>query len=182
MELNDLIPKKYKHLDSKWKISDGNLLFKNLQFIPLCYISDEDIVYIYFDNRIKKQLFELVKLLIKKDIEFYFTIVEISDPAGVFDYNEKVIENYLYMFIDEYFYKNFKKINFDLIDNMVKWTLKNKCFSDIKPAFDYISNKVKAKNYDYYTQKSEYEYSEEIRNEFETLYREIIINQIINFN
>lgn len=179
MELNSLIPKKYKHLD-KWKINSNNLLFKNYQYIPLCFISDDNIVYVYLDLRLKKQVIEITKHLINSKVDFYFTIPDMSNPSGVYDYEEKVIRHYLEMYSNLYFYSNFNKINFDLVRNMVKWCVKNNCYDLIKENFDKISKRIQKKYYDYWTNKEVYEYSEDIRNEFKTLYRQIQINQLID--
>lgn len=178
MELDRLIPKKYKHLD-KWKINSGELLFKNYQYIPICFISDEDIVYVYLDLRLKKQVIEITKHLVDIKVDFYFTIPDMSNPSGVYDYEDKVIKHYLEMYSNLYFYTNFNKINFDLIKNMVRWAVRNDCYHLIKENFDIILKKIQRKHYDYWSNREIYKYSEEIRNNFQTLYRQIQIDRII---
>lgn len=179
MELNSLIPKKYKHLD-KWKIKSDTLLFKNYQYIPLCFISDDNIVYVYLDLRLKKQVIEITKHLLNLKADFYFTIPDISDPSGVYDFEEKVIRHYLIMYTNLYFHSNFNKINFDLIMNMVKWSNKHNCYDLIKENFDIVLKRIQYSYYDYWTNKNIYEYSENIRTEFQTLYRQIQINQLLD--
>lgn len=179
MELNSLVPKKYKHLD-KWKIKSDTLLFKNYQYIPLCFISDDNLVYIYLDLRLKKQVIEITKHLLNLKIDFYFTIPDISNPSGVYNFEEKVIRHYLEMYSSPYFFINFNKINFDLIMNMVKWSIKNNCYGLIKENFDIISKRVHRNSYDYWVNKNIYQYSDDIRTEFQTLYRQIQINQLLD--
>ncbi len=179
MELSSIIPKKYKHLDN-WKIKSKTLMFKNYQYIPLCFISDDNDIYIYLDLRLKKQIIELTKELMNNRYKFFFTIPDLSNPSRVFDYEDKVIKNYLLMYANSYFYVNFNKIGFDLIKNMVDWAIKNNCYDLIKDNFDSVLKEVNRKYYDYYSKTNIYSYSEEIRKDFQTLYREIQINQIID--
>lgn len=179
MELSDIIPKKYKHLDN-WKIKSNTLMFKNYQYTPLCFISDDNDVYIYLDLKLKKQIIELIKHLMCSKVNFYLTIPDLSNPSGVADIENKVITNYLKMYANLYFYTNFNKINFDLIKNMVDWTIKNNCYDLIKDNFDKVSKEVNRKSFDYWSSKDIYEYPEDIRKDFQTLYREIQINQIID--
>lgn len=179
MDLNSIIPKKYKHLDN-WVVKSRNLMFRKYENIPVCFISNDDVIYIYLDLKIKKQIIEITKELMKSGYKFYFTIPEASNPAGVIDYEDKVIRNYLLLYANEYFYTNFNNIHFDLIKNMVDWAVENDCYDLIKENFDSVLKQVQKKEHDYYSNTSSYNYSEEIRNEFLTLYRQIQINQIID--
>jgi hypothetical protein len=179
MELYDLIPKKYKHLNDKWLVKSNTVMFKNYNFIPLFFRSDDNTIYIYLDLRLKKQVIELTKELDKKGYNFFFTVPEFSKPSGVIDLKNKVITNYLIRYADTYFYENFNKINFDLIKNMVDWSIKNDCYHLIKSNFDIVLKKVYRKDYDYYSRRENYRYPIEIRNSFDTLYRDIQINQIL---
>jgi hypothetical protein len=178
MELSSIIPKKYKHLD-KWKIKSNTLMFKNYQYIPVCFLSENNYIYIYFDIRVRKQIIELVKELIRSKYVFFFTIPDLSNPSGVLDYEKKVIKNYLLMYANSYFYIQFNKIGFDLIKNMVDWTVENNCCYLIKENFDIVLTDVSKKYYDYYSNAYIYQYPEDIRIDFNKLYREIQINLIL---
>jgi hypothetical protein len=95
------------------------------------------------------------------------------------DYNDKVIKHYLYSHAQVDFFDGFKNIDFDLIDNMVKWTDKENCFDKVKANYETISKKVERKEYDYFSNNYSYEYKDEIREEFQSLYRHIQISKII---
>lgn len=180
MDLNSIIPKKYKHLDS-WKIKSNTLLFKNYQYIPICYIGDDNTIYIYLDLKVKKQIIELTKELLNKNYKFFFTTPELSNPSGVIELENTVIRNYLLLYANSFFYKNFNKINFDIIQNMVNWANENDCYDLIKEELDFVIKKyIDSKDYDYYRNTYIYRYSEEIRDEYRTIYRQIQINQLLH--
>lgn len=179
MDLNNLIPDKFRHLTT-WIVKGHFLMFKKYEHIPMCFIKD-DVVYIFLDNRVTNAIIKLVEHLVNLGIEFYFTTPEFSNPKGIIeeDYNDKVVKHYLYSFAQVEFFSGFEKIDFDLIDNMVKWTEKENCFDKVKPNYELICKKVERKEYDYYTNSYSYEYKEEIRVEFQSLYRHIQISKII---
>jgi hypothetical protein len=181
MDLNNLIPDKFRPLHNPtWVVKGQFVMFKKYEYIPVCFVKDE-VVYVFLDGRIVKAVINLVKHLISLGVEFYFTTPEISNPKGIFeeDYNDKVIKHYLYSHAQVEFFDGFRKIDFDLIDNMVKWTEKENCFDKVKANYESISKKVERKEYDYFSNSYSYEYKDEIREEFQSLYRHIQISKII---
>lgn len=177
MDLNSLIPDKFKS-NTNWIIKGDFIMFKKYEHIPICFIED-DIVYIFLDSKIPKQVLELTKYVSEKNIEFYFTSPALSNPKGVDDYENLIIRHYLLSFSNKVFFHGFKKIEFDLIRNMVRWCDKEDCYELIKDNYDDVLKDVFRKNYDYYANKEYYDYEDEIREEFQTLYREIQINKIL---
>jgi len=181
MDLNNLIPDRFRPLHNPtWVVKGQFVMFKKYEYIPVCFVKDE-VVYVFLDGRIVKAVINLVKHLISLGVEFYFTTPEISNPKGIFeeDYNDKVIKHYLYSHAQVEFFDGFRKIDFDLIDNMVKWTEKENCFDKVKANYESISKKVERKEYDYFSNNYSYEYKDEIREEFQSLYRHIQISKII---
>lgn len=178
MELNDLIPFKFIPLESDWVVRNGYLMFNKYELIPLAFIEDE-IVYIILENKLRNQVIKLVKHIVKMNVEFYFTIPQITDPSGVEDLPNKVIRHYLYSYSQKEFYNSFNKIDFDIIKNMVDWSVKFNYYDLIKDNYDDILKMVNYKSYDYYSNKESYDYKEEIRERYKGLYREIQINQLL---
>ncbi len=179
MELNELIPYRFRNVgDSKWNTKGKFLMFKKLQYIPVAFIQEE-IVYILLDYRVKRPMIELIKHVMSLKKEFYFLTPEVSNPSGVEDFHEKVIRNYFLSYIKDDFYREFRKINLDIIDNMVKWSEKENCFHIVKEVHDEVSKKVNSHSWDFYSRKNHYNYSEEIRDNFKTLYRDILISKIL---
>jgi hypothetical protein len=175
MDLNSIIPDKN---DRNYSVAKKFLMYKKYQNIPLCFIED-DIVYVFLDKKVSKVVIKLVKNLCKNNIQFYFTTPELSNPKGVIDYEDKVIEHYLNSYIQVEFFYGFQKIGFDFIKNLVDWANKNNCYDLIKSNYDYIQKRVNRKYYDYYSNKDIFEYPKEIRDDFLTLYREIQINNLL---
>jgi hypothetical protein len=175
MDLNSIIPDRNNR---DYSASKNFLMYRKYQKIPLCFIED-DIVYVFLDKRISKVVIKLVKNLCKNKIEFYFTIPDLSNPKGVADYEDKVVEHYLRSYAQEEFFYGFQKIGFDFIKNFVDWANKNNCYDLIKPNYDYILKKVNRKYYDYWSNRDTWVYSKDIRDDFNTLYREIQINNLI---
>ena len=174
MDLNNLIPDN----NPSWIIKGKFLMFKKLEHIPVCYI-DDDIVYVFLDARLTKQMIKLIKYLMKLDVEFYLTTPEASNPKGVIDYHEKVIRHYLLSYAKDTFFNEFKKIDFDLVDNLVKWTDKENCFDLVKGVYEEVMKKINRESWDYYSNKKHFDYCKEIRDEFQSLYRHIQISKII---
>lgn len=174
MELNDLIPDR----SEVWEVRKKYLTYKKYVNIPVAYIED-NVVYVFLDIKIKKVLLKLIKHLMDKDIEFYLLTPALSNPSGIENYKDRVIGHYFYCYCNIDLHTGFNKIGFDLINNMVKWSEKNDCYELIKPNFDIMLKKVNASQQDWYSNKVIYEYSEEIRQDFKTLYRDIQINKII---
>jgi len=181
MELNDIIPLKFRPtIGCDWVVKNNFLMYKHYEHIPVAFIED-DIVYVFLDNKIPKQILKLTKWLIKHHYEFYFTTPLLSNPKGIIEdeVNNTVIKHYLYCYIQKPFYDGFRKIGLDLIENMVKWCVREKCTESIKECYDQILVKVNRSEYDHWSNKTSFEYVGEIREDYKTLYRDIQINMIL---
>jgi len=180
MELNKLIPLKFiPEIGCEWVVRGKYLMYRKIEHIPVAFIED-GVVYIFLDNRIPRQILKLTKwILDNHKVEFYFTTPQLSDPSGVENYHETVITHYLFSYSQSHFFGEFEKLGFDIIKNMVDWCTKEGCSDLIKECYDQINEKVQKKHYDYYSNSNSYEYTEKIREEFRTLYRDIQINQIL---
>ena len=174
MELSDFIPDS----SDAWKVGKKQLTYKKYVNIPICYIED-DIVYVFLDKRIVKPVLKITKKLIELDVEFYFTTPELSNPKGVEDHKNAIIHHYFRSYIQKEFFKGFEDMQFDLIHNMTTWASKEDCFHIIKKNYEEIKKIVNAQSYDYYSNIRKYEYPQEIRDDFDRLYREIQINRIL---
>jgi hypothetical protein len=174
MELSDFIPDG----SAAWKVGKNQLTYKKYVNIPICYIED-DIVYVFLDKRIVKPVLKITKKLIELDLEFYFTTPELSNPKGVEDHKNVIIYHYFRSYIQKEFFKGFEAMQFDLIQNMTSWANKEECFNLIKENYDEIKKVVNKQDYDYYSNIKKYQYPQEIRDDFDRLYREIQINRIL---
>lgn len=176
MELYDLIP---NGNDKNWVVNGKYLMYKKYFNIPVCYI-DNGVVYIFLDIKIKKIILKFIKHLIKLGLEFYFTTPLLSNPKGLTNPKHEIIKHYLVSYSNKELYYDFKKIDFDLIQNMTKWTEKENCFHLVKDIFDNRLKSVMSCYYDWNSNKAIYNYPEEIRNDFQSLYRDIKINKLLN--
>lgn len=185
MELNDLIPDKFRPLmNPKWLVKGQFLMFHHYENIPIAFIQNETVetVYVFLDARISKAVLKLVSFLVEKKIEFYFTTPQLSNPKGIIreDFKNDVVQHYLRSYSNKDFFYKFKDIdNFDFIQNMISWCKKEDCFDLIKNNYEIINKQINKVHYDYYANKSYYEYDEDIREEFRTLYRDIQIGLIL---
>lgn len=179
MELNKLIPLKFiPNIDCEWVVKGKYLMYRRYEHIPMAYIED-DIVYIFLENKIPNQVLKLTKWVANLGVEFYFADPEFSNPSGIENYHRDTIYHYLHSYAQKHFFKGFKDIEFDLIKNMVDWCTKEGCTELIKDVYSKINTRIQKGYFDYYSGKDIYEYKNEIREEFRTLYRDIQINQII---
>ena len=177
MELYELIPNN----STNWSVSSDFLFWKKYQRIPVCFIDVDKTVHIFLDNRIPKPVIKLTKFLIEKNIKFYFTTPELSHPSGIYEdeYVDILIKHYLLSYANKDFFNGFNNINFDLMKNMTDLLNKIGCIDKIKPIFDLVQKEVLRKGHDWYARVDYYDYNKAIREEFQTLYRQIQINQII---
>jgi hypothetical protein len=173
MELSNLIPNK----SDDWNIKKGTLFYKKLQNIPMAKI-DDDVVYVFLECSIPRIVIDLVKHLMKIGVEFYFLPPSWSHPATVID-NSVVIKHYFTSYSKDKFFIGFNKIGFDMMDNLVNWCKKEDCVALIKENYTKVNQTVQKKHYDYYANKDVSSYSDDIREEFRTLYRDIQISMIL---
>lgn len=174
MELFNLIPDN----SEAWQIRGRFLFYKKLELIPICIIIDET-PYIILDGRIHKAVLKLTQHLIKLNVEFYFTTPLISNPSGVHNFNKEVVENYIWNYANKFFFHGFKKLDYDIIRNLVKWTEKEDCFHLVKEVYENVKKNVQSSFYDYYGNKEIFQYDKEIRDAFDGLYRDIQISKIL---
>lgn len=174
MELSDFIPDG----SAAWKVGKNQLTYKKYVNIPICYIED-DVVYVYLDKRIVKPVLKITKRLVELNVEFYFTTPELSNPKGLEDHKNAIIHHYFRSYIQKEFFKGFEDIQFDLIHNLTKWCNKEECFQLIKENYASVKKIVNREDYDYFSNIKKYEYPQEIRDDFDRVYREIQINQIL---
>ena len=173
MDLNKIIPS-----GENWSYSNRIIYFKKIHKIPVCIFIDE-IPHIILENKLPKRVIEITKNLMKSGEEFYFTTPLATNPSGVVDFKNEVIRSYFVSHSNTKFFNGFKKINFDLIKNLIDWSEKNDAWYLVKTKYEEINKKIQKSYFDYHQQKDCYDYDHEIREEFRTLWREIQINKII---
>lgn len=178
MELSELIPTKYKK-NNRWSFNDQYLMFKKFEDIPLASIKKDGVIMLYMDHRLKKECVRVIEHLLKLDLNFYLIPPYFTNPKIEETYSD-VIEHYLYTYSQQYFYETFPKINFDLIDNLVMFCEKTDTMDILKEMCENFKVEVNKTDYDYFSNKTSFLYSEEIRNEFSSLYRSIRIKSILS--
>ena len=174
MDLNKLIPNGAE----EWQVRSNFVMWKKLEWIPVCY-SEEGVVYVFLDARIVKPVTKVIEHLIKNNYKFFLTTPELSNPKGIQDAENKIIYHYLISYANKDFNKAFRKMNFDLVGNMVEWTKITGNFHLVKPVLEEVTKRVNKSWYDYYSRNYVYNYSEEVREAFNGLWRDIQIAQIL---
>jgi hypothetical protein len=173
MKLYDIIPDNSEN----WSINKDIIFYKKYQNIPVCLLED-NIAYIYLENKIPSQIIKLVRHLLFLKTEFYFLPTEYSNPKAILD-NNKVIEHYLFSYTQRKFFYGFRKIKFDLIKNLVDWANRENCASDIKKNYDDTYKSIFYSYKDFQSSIVVFNYDLEIREDYKTLYRQIQINQLM---
>jgi hypothetical protein len=179
MELDSILPK-----NKEIKTSKNRVFIKNIAWKPFIEIMSDNLLYIYLDGSLINDIIKITNKLQKSDYEFYFIPSKMSDPGLRLtdeEYFSDVIKGYLKYYSLINFYTGFNKIDFDFISNMVKFCEKENCNYLIKDIYDEVNRDVQKTFYDYYTNRYKFEVeSEDIREEFKTLYRQIQLNRIID--
>ena len=175
MDLDSIIPN-----NSDWKVSKNRVFNKNIAWIPIFDIVDDNLIYIFLDLRMSKDILKVVKNLQKTDIEFYFISPLFADPGFNGDFNEINIKNYLKDYSKSQFYDGFEKIEFDFIGNLIEYCKKENCIELVKDIYLEVNKEVQNKFWDHYANKQYFKTKrEDIRETFNQLYRDIQLQQIL---
>lgn len=179
MDLNRLIPERFLSVgDPKWKVKGDFIMFKKIEHIPLCFVKDNT-VYVFLENKLPKQVIFLTQHLMNLGLEFYFLMPECSSPKGVEYFYYDNIKHYLLSYAKDHFFYGFNKINFNIVNNLVKWSEKEDCFDLIREVHAEVLKELQYETWDYYARKKYFVYKQDIREEFRTMYREIVISKIL---
>lgn len=170
MNLDNIIPNK-----DDWKLSNGIVFKKKLVWMPIMNLR-KDYVEIYFDNRLHKEVLYLITRMSTN--EFYLISPIFSNPKLQSIEHKINIENYLANYAKSSFFYGFKKINFNLVENLIRYCKKFDCMTLIRESYDYVNSEVQYEDYDWYSNKKFYTFDEEVRTEFNSLYRQIKIQSI----
>jgi hypothetical protein len=175
MDLDSIIPN-----NSDWKVSKNRVFKKNIAWIPILDIVDDNLIYIFLDIRMSKEILKVVKNLQKTDIEFYFISPLFADPGFNGDFNVVNIKNYLKDYSKSQFYDGFDKIEFDFIGNLIEYCKKENCIELVKDIYLEVNKEVQNKFWDHYANKQYFKTKrEDIRETFNQLYRDIQLQQIL---
>ena len=165
-------------INNDWKYSKGRYFKKKVAWIPVVDVL-EDRIRIFLDVRGYKEIIKIVKLFGENNIDFRFISHRFADPGFSEDFNETNIKCYLKSFVNESFYFGFKKIDFDFIENIVKYCVENECFDMLKEIYTKVNKKTQDTHWTSFNTQIYYIPNEEIRENFNSLYRDIIIKQIL---
>ena len=175
MDLDSIIPN-----NSDWKVSKNRVFKKNIAWIPVFDIIEDNLIYIFLDIRMSKDILKVVKNLQKTDIEFYFISPLFANPGFNGDFNEVNIKNYLKDYSKSQFYDGFDKIEFDFIGNLIEYCKKENCIELVKDIYLEVNKEVQNKFWDHYANKQYFKTKrEDIRETFNQLYRDIQLQQIL---
>lgn len=176
MDLNEL-PRKYE-----WSYRGNLLLVKKIAWLPVARFSDSGIGF-FLDVRLHKQILCLLKFFKETKSKICFLTPEMANPRLSIDNDEihsKIIENYLINYSKPEFFDGFKKIDFDIIENLIEYCNTENCQDLIKDIYLSVNYEVQRIYYDYYTNQRLYVTErEDIRDSFNSLYREIQIYRLL---
>lgn len=176
MDLDSILPK-----TGEWKVSKNRVFRKNIAWLPILDIVSMNYIEIFLDIRNSKDIIKIVKNLKKTDIEYYFISPIYADPGqDISNYNETNIKNYLKNLSRSQFYDGFSKIEFDFVGNLIEYCKKKNCDELIKEIYSKVNEDVQSKRWDYYSGKEYFKNNrKDIREYFNSLYREIQLQQIL---
>lgn len=173
MELSELKPIKNIN-DNKWFIANNRLNFYNYETMPVAFIGENDIVWIYANLTIKKAIISLIKHLQKSNINFYLIPPKYSNPKESQNVLE-IVHHYFFICLSQSFLKSMKSINFDIIKNLINFCYEYNCIEDMVRISSEYKDKMNDKSWGSGYDK-EYTYPEEVRNFFKNIDRRIKID------
>lgn len=175
--MNTLIDNLVQKNSDKYKYKNSILYVKKLAWIPLLKNNNE-YIEIYFDVRLYK---EILKIIPKITSEFYLISPILSTNSKIDDITKhKVnINNYLSNYAFHQFYYGFKKIEFDILSNLISYCRKFNSVHLIKDIYNDIIKEMDRKLYDYHRNTHYSLHDENIILDFKKIYREIILLDIL---
>lgn len=175
MDVQKIIPK-----NDRWKVDKDIVFVYNLAWIPIMNLKN-DWVEVYFDTRLSRHI---LKLIPKLDGEFYLVSPILIDPKRKHlsdeERNKVNILNMISNYSNEVFFNGFRLIDFDLITHLILYCKKFDSMLLIKDIYEDVNKEVQDKFYDFYSNKQIYSFDEEIRDEFNSLYRQIKLADLLS--
>jgi hypothetical protein len=176
MDLDAIIPK-----NGEWKLSKGRVYKRNIAWLPIFDIIDDNEINIFLDIRHSRDILKIIKNSMNYDIKMNLISPLFADPGqDTREYDSINITNIIRNYSRPAYFDGFEKINFDIIAHLIDYCKNRNCIDLVKDIYLDINKNVQGKSYDYYTGK---EYpnvkNEKIRETFRTLYREIQLQQIL---
>jgi hypothetical protein len=166
--------------NGKWKIENEIVYVRYMAWIPIINMKG-DYLEVYFDTKLHRYL---LQILPKLEDEFYLVSPILTDPKNKHLLQEERHKANILNMISNYsnpiFFNGFKKIDFDLITHLVLYCKKFDSTLLIKEAYDCVNKDIQRKDWDYYANKQVFNYTEEIREEFNGLYRQIKLAELLN--
>ncbi len=180
MELNRFLSKNYN--SEEWSIHKHSIFKKKIIWIPVVTEIDNKF-YIYLDLRIKREVLLVIKNAMVNSIKFYLISPLISNPKIKIegDYIHRLnIENYLNCYSNNIIWDGVKKINFDFIGNLTDYCKEFNCLDKIKEIYSLVNINVQSNYKNWYNNELIYNINRsDIRDEFNSLYRDIQLSQIL---
>jgi len=178
MDSNKLIPQ-----NCEFRITKDIIFYKKIIWIPLAKIINKKLLHIFLDPRSSKVIFKFIKHLQKNtNYKFYFISPLLSDPHNIrtqLEVNELNIENYLKNYAKPEFFDEFERVGFDFIENLVQFTNKTKSYNLINGILERVNKDIQESYYDFRSKKHIFFYSQEVREKFNSLFREIQIKNLL---
>ena len=165
--------------NDEWKISKNRIFKKKVAWIPIIDIKESH-VNVFLDAKMAR---EIIKLIPRINCEFYLISPQMADPRISNGLPEEIhllnINNCFSNYIREVFFDGFPKIGFDMISNMVKYCKYNNCSDLIKICYDDVGVEIRKKEYDPYKNTYSNKYRTDIIEDYNTLYRQIQLSQVL---
>jgi hypothetical protein len=167
--------------NGKWKMQNNIVYVRYFAWIPIMNI-EKDYIEVYFDTKLHRYLLKILHKLQGEELHLISPILH--DPKNKYLSDEEIhkinILNMLSNYSNPVFFNGFQNIGFDLIEHLVFYCKKFNCMTLIKEAYDVVNKSVQSKEWDYYANKKFFTYTEEIREDFLGLYRQIKLAELLN--
>lgn len=175
--MNTLIDNLVQKNPDKYRYKNYMLYVKKLVWIPLLKNNNE-YIEIYFDVRLHKEILKIIPTITS---EFYLISPILSTNSKIDDLTKHKlnINNYLSNYAYYHFYYGFKKIDFDILSNLIRYCRKFDSIYLIKDIYDDIIKEMDRKIYDFYNRKHYSLHDESIISDFKKIYRELILLDIL---
>jgi hypothetical protein len=173
MELFELKPVKNIN-DNKWFIANDRLNFYNYETMPVAFIGEHDVVWVYANLSIKNAIITLLKHLQKSNINFYLIPPKYSNPKESQSVLE-IVHHYFFICLNQSFLRSMKSINFDIIKNLIDFCYEYNCIEDMVGLSSEYKDKMNDKSWGY-GQWNDYTYADEVRIFFRNIDRKIKID------
>lgn len=160
---------------NRWSISKNSIYYEKAMQKILVAMLFKDHIRINLDLKIPNEVIKLTNECESKGYYLFYEAIEYKVKGKLHSVNR-----YFFSYIEPNFNRKLKKNKIDIFKYLIRYCDYYNCHELIDESYKLTKKEVESKETDWYTMTERYTYPHHIREEYNTLLRQIKINKIFN--